>query len=171
MTAGVITTSSWVINSNGQVRQRMDKMDNNPRFSNANTSQHQQTHDFSKMYTTLKLESPPGDESKDSRSMKEMMKKYAALVFDWAKQNHGAGGKDKVLLVSKNGTGKWINADGKYGDAKSKKVITPARFEKWINYLLDNPYLQVGDQLLRQVICIPTGVMRSIPRQPHVVHV
>ena len=126
MTAGVITTSSWVINSNGQVRQRMDKMDNNPRLSNVDTSRHQQTYDFSKMYTTLKLESPPGDESKDSRGMKEMMKKYAALVFDWAKQNHGTRGKDKVLLVSKNGAGKWINADGKYGDTKSKKVITLA---------------------------------------------
>ena len=51
-----------------------------------------------------------------------------------------ARGKDKVLLVSKNGVGKWINADGKYGNTKSKKVITPARFEKWINYLLDNLY-------------------------------
>ena len=55
----------------------MDKMDNNPRFSNANTSRHQQTYDFSKMYTTLNLESPSGDGSKDSRGMKEMMKKYA----------------------------------------------------------------------------------------------
>ena len=53
------------------------------------------TYDFSKMYTTLKLESPPGDESKDSRGMKEMMKKYAALVFDWAKQNHGTWGKER----------------------------------------------------------------------------
>ena len=59
------------------------------------------------------------------------------------------GVKDKVLLVSKNGAGKWINADGKYGDTKSKKVITLVRFEKWINYLLDNLYVQVGDQLLR----------------------
>ena len=90
------------------------------------------------MYTTLKLESPPGDESKDSRGMKEMMKKHAALVFDWAKQNHCTQGKDKVLLVSKNGAGKWINADEKHGDIKSKKVITPVRFEKWINCLLDN---------------------------------
>jgi hypothetical protein len=104
------------------------------------------------------MESPPGDESKDSRGMKEMMKKYAALVFDWAKQNHGTRGKDKVLLVSKNGAGKWINADGKYGDTKSKKVITRARFEKWSNYLLDNLYVQVGDQQLRQVIGIPMGV-------------
>ena len=90
--------------------------------------------------------------------MKEMMNKHAALVFDWAKQNHGTRGKDKVLLVSKNGAGKWINADGKYGDTKSKKVITLARFEKWINYLLDNLYVQIGDQLLRQVIGIPMGV-------------
>ena len=74
MTAGVITTSSWVINSNGQVRQQMDKMDNNPRFSNANTSWHQQTYDFSKMYTMLKLESPPEDASKGGRGMEEMMK-------------------------------------------------------------------------------------------------
>ena len=111
----------------------MDKMDNNPRFSNANTSRHQQTYDFSTMYTTLKLESPSGDGSKDSRGMKEMMKKYAALDFDWAKQNYGT--RD---MVSKNGAGKWINADGKYGDTKTNKVITPARFEKWINYLLDN---------------------------------
>ena len=55
--------------------------------------------------------------------MNEMMKKYAALVFDWAKQNHGTQGKDKVLLVSKNGTGKWINADGKYSDTKSKTSL------------------------------------------------
>ena len=84
----------------------MDKIENNPRFSNANTSRHQQTHDFSRMHTTLKLESPPGDESKDSRGMKETMKNYAALVFDWAKQNHGTQSKDVVLLVSKNGAGK-----------------------------------------------------------------
>ena len=110
------------------------------------------------MCTTLKLKSPPGDESKDSSGMKEMMKKYAALVFDWAKQNYSTRGKDKVLLVSKNGAGKWRNADGKYGDTKYKKVITPTRFEKWINYLLDNLYVQVGDQLLWQVIGIPMGV-------------
>ena len=53
--------------------------------------------------------------------MKEKMEKYAALVFDWAKQNHGTRDKEKVPLVSKNGAGKWINADGKYGDTKSKK--------------------------------------------------
>ena len=75
--------------------------------------------------------------------MKEMMKKHAALVFDWSKQNHSTQSKDKVLLVSKNGAGKWINADEKYGDTTSKKVITLARFEKWINYLLDNLYVQV----------------------------
>ena len=28
----------------------------------------------------------------------------------------------------------------------------------WINYVLDNLYVQVGDQLLRQVIGIPMGV-------------
>ena len=110
------------------------------------------------MYTTLKLESPPGDESKNSRVMKEMMKKYAALVFDWAKQNHSPWGKDKVLLVSKNSAGKWIDKDGRYGDTKTKKVITPERFEKWINFLLDNLYIQVGDELLRQVVGIPMGV-------------
>ena len=88
--------------------------------------------------TQLKLGSPPGDGSKDSRGMKEMMKKYAALVFDWAKQNHGTRDKDKVLLVSKNGAGKCINADEKYGDTKTKKVITPKPFEEWINCLLDN---------------------------------
>ena len=68
----------------------------------------------------------------------EVMKNYAALVFDWAKPNHSTRNKEKVLLVSKNGAGKWINADGKYGDTKTKNVIRPARFEKWINYLLDN---------------------------------
>ena len=81
MAAGVITTtSSWVINSNGQVRQRMDKLDSGPRFSNANISRHQQTYDFSTMYTTLKLESPPGDGSKDSRGMKEMIKKCSTRL-------------------------------------------------------------------------------------------
>ena len=82
MFTGVIKISSWVINSNGQVWQWMDKMDNNPRFSHANTSWHQQTYDFSKMYTTLKLKSSLGDESKDSRSMKEMMKnmQHSSLI-------------------------------------------------------------------------------------------
>ena len=105
MTAGVITTGSWVINSNQQVRRRMDKMDSNPRLSNVETSRHQQTYDFSTMYTTLKLESPTGDESKHSRGMKKMMKKYEELVFDWSKpQIHG---NDKVLLGSKNGAVQW----------------------------------------------------------------
>ena len=93
--------------------------------------------------------------------MKEMMKKYAALVFDWAKQNHSPWDKDKVLLVSKNSAGKWIDKDGRYGDTKTKKVITPERFEKWINFLLDNLYIQVGDELLRQVVGIPMGVSCS----------
>ena len=44
------------------------------------------------------------------------------------------------------------------GTPKLKKSITPARFEKWINYLLDNLYIQVGDELLRQVVGIPMGV-------------
>ena len=44
------------------------------------------------------------------------------------------------------------------GDTKSKKS-SHSRFEKWINYLLDNLYVQVGDELLlRQVIGIPMGV-------------
>ena len=51
---------------------------------------------ISLMYKSLKLKSPPGDGSKDSRGMKKMMKKYAVLVFYWAKQNHGTRGKDKV---------------------------------------------------------------------------
>ena len=38
------------------------------------------------------------------------------------------------------------------------KVITLERFEEWINYLLDNLYIRVGDELLRQVVGIPMGV-------------
>ena len=44
------------------------------------------------------------------------------------------------------------------GIPKLKKVITPERFEEWNNYLLDNLYIQVGDELLRQIVGIPMGV-------------
>ena len=40
----------------------------------------------------------------------------------------------------------------------NKKVITPKRFRKWINYLLDNLYVQIGDELLLQTGGIPMGI-------------
>ena len=95
MTAGVITTSSWVINSNGQVRQQMDKMDNNPRLSNVDTSRHQQTYDFSKMCTMLKLESPLEDGSKYSRGMKEMMKNMQHSSSIGPNKTTARGGKTR----------------------------------------------------------------------------
>ena len=56
-----------------------------------------------------------------------------------------SNGKDKILLVSKNSAGKWINADEKYGDTKPQKVVIPVQFEKWTSYLLDNLYVPLGN--------------------------
>ena len=94
--------------------------------------------------------------------MKQQMRKYGELVFQWTKETMSPCGEDKVLLVNKNSVHKWVTKkdyiEGKYGDTKTKKVITQERFCKWINYLLDNLYVQVGDKLMKQVIGIPMGV-------------
>ena len=91
MSIGVVTKSSWVINSSKDVRSRMDrmtKMGMSPDLS-------QQTYDFSTMYTALQLE-----------DLKESMSEFIALVFEYAKQNKGSSevrGEEKVLVVTYRG--------------------------------------------------------------------
>jgi len=107
----------------------------------------QQTYDFSAMYTQLQL-----------AEMKNRMEEYATMVFGWAKDTMSPRGEEKILLVHKNGIPKWLPISAEYGDTNMKKVITPERFKAWVNYLLDNLYVEVGDKVLRQIVGIPMGV-------------
>ena len=75
MSIGIVTKSSWVINSSKDIRSRMDrmtKMGMSPDLS-------QQTYDFSTMYSALQLE-----------DLRENMSEFIALVLEYAKQNKGS---------------------------------------------------------------------------------
>jgi len=162
MAAGVATTGSWVINNSSQVRHRMQRMDCPPKFSSNlfalpndpvwRAATEQQTYDFSSMYTQLRL-----------KEMRKQMNGYGEMVFEWAKETVKPRGVAKVLLVHKNGIPKWLpekNEQGKknYGDTATKKVVTVARFNKWVKYLVKNLYVEVGDELMKQKVGIPMGV-------------
>ena len=47
------------------------------------------------------------------------------------------------------------------GGTNCKKVVTPDRIKIWINFLLDNLQVQVGDEIKRQTVGIPMGASCS----------
>ena len=68
-------------------------------------------------------------------------------------------GVEKVLVIKRKGrnTKPWEPADPKPKDSRNKKVVTEKRLNRWIKYLVDNLYVQVGNKVMRQAIGIPMG--------------
>jgi len=145
MSAGIVSTGSWVINSSKQCRKRMDKMQQ----TKLSPTDHQQTYDFSTMYTQLELD-----------SLKKQMREYAQLVFEYAKINYGSG-NEMVLQVRSSSGPKWLRADVNHKDTVGSKVITQARLDRWISYLLDNLHVKLGDKIYRQIKGVPMGTSCS----------
>ena len=143
MSAGIVTTGSWVIWNSKQVRQRMSRMQNMSMHYN-----NQQTYDFSTMYTKLKLNKGDGEED----GMEEKLRRYAKIVFEQAKQCIKPFGVVKVLVIKRKGlnTAPWEPADPKPKDSRNKKVVTEKRLNRWIKYLVDNLYVEVGNKVMRQ---------------------
>ena len=135
MSIGVVTQSSWVINSSKDVRSRMDRMTKigmSPDLS-------QQTCDFSTMYTALQLE-----------DLKESMSEFIALVFEYAKQNKGGSevrGEEKQLVVTYRSKASWKPATVTTAETDYRKKVTAERLNKWIRYLLDSLHVKVGSKL------------------------
>ena len=80
------------------------------------------SHDFSKMYTSIKLE-----------CVEEKTNQYANLMFEYQKQSGSRKdrGKEKVLLVKHKGIGSWrVKDDARQEDTASKKYVTAARLKK-----------------------------------------
>ena len=149
MSIGIVTNSSWVINSSKDIRSRMDrmtKMGMSPDLS-------QQTYDFSTMYTALQLE-----------DLRENMSEFIALVFEYAKQNKGSKevrGEDKVLVVTYRGNTSWKPATATPDETDYRKNVTANRLNKWIRHLLDSLHVTVGGQIYRQVTGVPMGTSCS----------
>ena len=103
------------------------------------------------MYTQLKLE-----------ELKKVMKKYVSMVFAYANKAVGKKG-EKVLRVKARGTlrSPWYLKTEAPGDKDNVKIVTPERLMEWIEHLLDNLYIQVGDKIVRQKCGIPMGTSCS----------
>ena len=104
------------------------------------------------MYTQLKLE-----------ELKKVMKKYVNMVFAYANKAEGKKGTEKVLKVKAKGVQRqpWLKKTDENKDRENVKIVTPERMEKWINQLLDNLYIQVGDKVVRQTCGVPMGTSCS----------
>ena len=149
-TGGVATPFSWVITNNKAVRTQMKRMDAMPTKSNRKSARNQQTYDFSTMYTQLKLD-----------AMKEKMKKYVEMVFEYAKDCRSKAGVEKVLIIHRKKSHTWNKVADNQHDTASTKIVTAERLIKWINYLLDNLYVKAAGMTLKQVIGIPMGASCS----------
>ena len=84
------------------------------------------------------------------------------MVFAYANKAEGKKG-DKVLRVKARGMlrSPWYLKTAAPGDKDNVKIVTPERIMEWIEYLLDNLYIQVGDKIVRQKCGIPMGTSCS----------
>jgi len=160
--AGIVATSSWVITSTKQARDRMDRM----QAMGKKPKGEQQTYDFATMYTQLKLfaedgADPNAPESREVLSSK--MESYINLVFEHAKQTVKPYGMEKTLEVQQHGRSQqpWKQADANLEDTDRIKFVTRERLMKWITYLLKHLYVQVGDSIMKQIVGIPMGTSCS----------
>jgi len=147
MKVGIITHSSWIINSSKQVRQRMERMQAaglRPDESG------QQTYDFATMYTSMQL-----------KAIEKKMQQYVDLVFEYQRQGGGRDkGKPKVLMIKRRGPGRWVK-DTRQRDKTGTKFISATKLKRWINYLLKRLFVKVGDQVKLQGIGLPMGTSCS----------
>ena len=112
----------------------------------------QQTYDYSKMYTSIRLP-----------ELKAKMDKYIDMVFEYQRQAAKPYGQAKHLKIhfSKRHTTlekQWVSSESaaQYNDSVTTKWVDADRIKVWLHFLLDN-HVQAGDQLKQQVIGIPMG--------------
>ena len=79
------------------------------------------------------------------------------MVFEYAKECRAKAGEKKVLIVHRKKTHAWSKAASNQKDTASTKIITAEKLIRWINYMLDNLYVEVAGVVLQQVIGIPMG--------------
>ena len=148
MSAGIVAQGSWIVMNSKQVRQRMTHMTK----QGLGSTKHQ-TYDFTTMYPSLSLD-----------SLKHKMKQYSSLMFQWAFKAESPANTEKVLVIKYKGSNKnpWRQKSSCHEkNTPSQQVVTKARFDKWVEYLIDNLYVQVGDKLLQQNKGLPMGTSCS----------
>ena len=137
MSAGIVAHGSWIVTNSKQVRQRMTHMTK----QGLGSTKHQ-TYDFTTMYPSLSLD-----------SLKHKMKQYSSLMFQWAFKAESPANTAKVLVIKYKGSNKnpWRKKSScNEKNTPSQQVVTKAKFDKWVEHLIDNLYVQVGDKLLQQ---------------------
>ena len=92
------------------------------------------TYGFSTLYTNL-----PHTE------LKECIPKLVSESFE--------GLDKKYISIDRNLRAHWTNQYQKTKHAP----LTPREITKMLHFLLDNVYIQVGDRVFQQCICIPHG--------------
>ena len=115
-----------------------------------------QTYDFSTMYPSM-----------DLGCVKKKLTDYVALVFEHAKQTAYPLNEPKVLVLRRRGVNKrpWRTACTLQAcqckNTLCKQTVTQKRLVQWIEYLVDNLHVRVGDRLMRQRIGVPMGTACS----------
>lgn len=147
---GIYTPRSWLAINSRAVRRQMSRMD---AMKLRPPEAGQQTYDCSKMYTSIRLP-----------ELKDKMDKYIDMVFEYQRQAAKPYGQAKHLKIhfSKRHTTlekQWVSSESaaQYNDSVTTKWVDADRIKVWLHFLLDNLYVQAGDQLKQQVIGIPMG--------------
>ena len=147
---GIYTPRSWLAINSRAVRRQMSRMD---AMKLRPPEAGQQTYDCSKMYTSIRLP-----------ELKAKMDKYIDMVFEYQRQAAKPYGQAKHLKIhfSKRHTTlekQWVSSESaaQYNDSVTTKWVDADRIKVWLHFLLDNLYVQAGDQLKQQVIGIPMG--------------
>ena len=152
---------NWVITNSQQVRDRMDRM----QAMRMRPDEEQQTYDFATMYTQLKLFAEGADpDAPESREVLDSkMQSYVDLVFDHVKHTVKPYGEEKALEAQSWGRSQkpWKQASASLKDKDRVKFVTRERLMKWIRYLLNHLYVQVGDSIMRQIVGVPMGTSCS----------
>ena len=102
--------------------------------------------------------SSPNPNSIRLSELKDKMDKYIDMVFDYQRQEVKPYGQAKHLKIhfSKRYTTlekQWVSSESaaQYNDSVTTKWVDADRIKVWLHFLLDNLYVQAGDQLKQQV--------------------
>jgi len=94
--------------------------------------------------------------------LKKVMKKYVDMVVAYANKAAGKAGEKVPRMKARRALrSPWYLKTAEPGDKDDVKSVTPERMMKWIEYLLDNLYIQLGDKIARQTCGITMGTSCS----------
>ena len=146
--ADVSTDSSWILKDSVGVVPVLKFLNSSRSISEKSTPLCLQTFDFTTLYTKLDLE-----------DLRVRIRSLMTKVFDYRLERD----RCKALLVEKSALHfdfSWLKSKNQDVDKRKKrftKIVDKDDICSWLDFLLDNLYISLGDSLFKQSIGIPMG--------------